>query len=156
MVKPTPIRGNPIADVRRFSSYKGTEPGPTFWIDDDEFHCVRMPAGQTLARLASSLYVNDRGEEGYHLPNLVTFIEECLAEELPVEQAAPDNRTNEEIEQGVEAPAPVMVTEPCDDIERWRALMANKAQPVPPKELGEITVWLSTWYNDRPTTPSSR
>lgn len=154
MVQPTPLHPDRAPIGRRYESYKGTDAGPHFYIDDERFDCVPVPAGETLARLASSLYVNDRGQEGWNLPNLVQFIEDVLVEETRVETPVDDTRTQEQIDSGIQ-PAPPQVTyEPTDDVARFRIRMRNKRNPVGFDVLGEIVGDLSKWYNERPTRPS--
>lgn len=150
MASQRPARLIPVADHRNFDAEDWEFPaaGPVFELGGETFHCVPFPAGGTLARLAASVRVNDRGVQIYDAPNLVNFIEDVLAEELPAEQPLPP-----------EAPAdsvPVEEMQPCDDIARWRVLMADKKRPIPLQIVGEIVGWLSNWYTDRPTQPSGR
>lgn len=147
---PQPTRITPIADYRDFDQGQPELPpeGPEFQLGGEKFHCVPAPAGGTLSRLAAAVRVDERGRQIYDAPNLTLFVEDVLAEERPqpVEAPAPVN--------GDEPAAEVLEIQPCDDVERWRALMADKKRPVHISVLGDIVVWLSNWYTDRPTQPS--
>lgn len=153
-MSPQPTRLIPTADHRNFDldQPKLPERGPTFELGGEEFHCVPCPAGQTLARLYSSARINDRGQQVFDAPNMQIFIEDVLAEFLPVDVSVPPP---DDAPEGTEA---TIVTEmqPCDDIARWRALMADKARPIHISVIGNVLVWLSGWYTDRPTEPSGQ
>lgn len=118
--------------------------GPTFNLGGETFHCVPLPAGATLTRLASAIGRDDRGRQVYNLPDMNMFIEDCLIDERSVEVDAEE-----------EGAMPTLVVEPADDIERWRALMNDKKRPIRVKRIAEIVIWLSQVYNeDRPTQRS--
>lgn len=147
---PQPTRLTPIGDHRDFDADRPELPaeGPTFRLGGEDFHCVPAPAGGTLARLYAAARVDDRGRQIFDAPNLTLFIEDVLAEELP---------TKVTIEgEGDEVATEVVEMQPCDDVERWRALMVDKKRPVEISLLGDVVVWLSGWYTDRPTQPSGR
>lgn len=146
-----PTRLVPVADHRNFDDGAEAIPefGPSFELGGETFHCVPAAPGAVLARLMASVRVDERGRQVYDAPNLVLFVEDVLAEEMPVEQPATVN------EDGSEN-APAMVVEPVDDVERWRALMKDKKRPVQIKVIGDIVLWLNGWYTDRPTQPSGR
>lgn len=122
--------------------------GPSFRLGGEEFRCVPLPAGGTLTRLAAAISRDERGRQVYNLPDMNVFIEDCLIEELTVEIPAddPDNPDAE----------PQVVIEAADDVERWRALMADKKRPIPVKTIADVVIYLSELYNDRPTRPSRR
>lgn len=133
------------ADVDEFDAE-----GPTFDLGGETFHCVPMPAGGTLARIAAAIGRDERGRQVFNLPDMNAFIEDCLIDEVTTVAAGEATEENPE-------PADVVVVEPADDIARWQALMADKKRPVPIKKLGELTVWLTNYYSeDRPTRPSGR
>lgn len=144
-------RLTPVADYRDFDEGAPEVPqfGPKFMLGGEEFHCVPAAAGGTIASVMSSVRVDERGRQVYDAPNLVLFVEDVIAEEMPVEQPAAVN------DDGTESD-PVMVLQPIDDVERWKALMRDKRRPVPVETLGNIAMWLIGWYTDRPTQPSGR
>lgn len=126
--------------------------GPTFRLGGEEFRCVPMPAGGTLTRLAASLGRDERGRQVYNLPDMNMFIEDCLIEETV--ESVPGTPDPEHPEAEV---PDVVVTEPADDVERWRVLMADKKRPIRVAKIAAIVVRLSDHYSeDRPTRPSRR
>lgn len=126
--------------------------GPSFKMGGEEFHCVGKLAGATLMLLGRIVGTDARGR-AVRDPALLEFMEGVIAEELPVmrtpDALAPDDGP------GGEA-AEVEVWEPCDDLERWRALLEDKARPIEAEKLGEVIGWLIEVYTDRPTRASGR
>lgn len=150
------VRPVPIDQHRNFDDDQQDLPaeGPTFTLGGEEFRCVPLPAGGTLTRLAAAVSRDERGRQVYNLPDMNLFIEDCLIEEVTTVTSAVPARSEGDIEiPGV--PEQVIV-EDADDIERWRALMADKKRPIHVKQIAEVVMWLSETYNDRPTKPSRR
>lgn len=109
--------------------------GPTFKLGGEEFRCVAELAGAVLPNLVRSIAVDDRGKP-VSSPDVMRFMEDVIAEELPVEGDGE-------------------VWEPCDDLERWRALMRDKRRPIHAEKLAAVVGWLIDWYTGRPTKPSA-
>lgn len=125
------------------------EVGPTFELGGETFHCLACPPGGVLARLWSASRVDDRGRQVYNNPDLINFVADVLADQLPVADVADWDGEGE-------APAQVMVLEDCDDVARWDTLMADKSRPIPTEVIGNVVMWLAEYYADRPTNPPAR
>lgn len=132
----------PIESRRSFGSNRpAPKVGPEFEIGGDwgseTFHCKGAVAGRIVPDFVAQIAVGNRALSN---PNVVTFIAACLATDLLVSEPSDDN--------------PDGTLEPCDDLERWNQLMDDDARPVHAQDLGDIAMWLVSWYQQRPTTPS--
>lgn len=127
--------------------------GPTFELGGETFHCVPMLPGYALTLLGRFVGTDERGK-AVTSSDVTQFMEATICEELwiPVSSAAV-------LVEGNEQTAPVNddggVWEKCDDLDRWRALMADKRRPIHADKLSKIVLWLYGWYTERPTLQSA-
>jgi hypothetical protein len=128
--------------------------GPSFELKGpgwkEEFRCVARPAPSTLQRLALAVVIDQRGRTRYNAPDLILFVEECLVRETTITvdpELDPD---------GAPIGDPGVVVEPADDVERWQKLMEDTDRAVELSEVGDIAIWLSEVYSQRPTKQSRR
>lgn len=128
--------------------------GPSFKLGDEEFHCMACPPGGVLPRVMSAARFDDRGRRVFNAPDIAMFIEDVLCDEMLVPQAPADTVDGTGAE--VALVEGVMVLQPVDDVERWKALMEDKKRPIPIERLGDIMLWLIEYYTDRPTAPPRR
>lgn len=119
--------------------------GPVFELGGETFHCMPCPPAGVLPRLMAAGRVDEHGRQQSNTPDLIMFIEDVLADELPVE-----------VKPSAEGEEPSVAFEPCDDIERWRALVKDRRRPVHATVILKIVLWLAEEYAERPTEPSSR
>ena len=126
--------------------------GPSFTLGGEVFHCVDRLAGGVLPRLMSAMRVDERGRQLYNNPDVLLFMEDVIALERPVMKTVeqPDDVDD------LVGPSEVEVWEACDDLVRWQALMFDKARPIDIARIGEVMFRLTTYYTERPTSPSAR
>lgn len=124
-----------MAATRNFDNELQTIPdeGPTFTLGKEEFHCLPMPPAEVMARVGAANI------------NVAEWIEDVLVREVLASHPVG-------ADDGV-----ATVWEPTDDIDRWRALMADPKRPIPVQNVADIVMWLYKEYaGNRPTPRSAR
>jgi hypothetical protein len=133
------------------------ELGPTFTLGGELFHCLPALAGGVMPRLMNAMRLDDRGRQVYNNPDILLFMEDVLAVELPVMRPNPAYSEVQDADaEAVTVPEEIEVWEPCDDVERWQALMFDKTRPQELERIGKIMFKLTEFYTGRPTQPSGR
>lgn len=123
--------------------------GPSFDLGGETFHCVPMLPGYALTLLGRFVGTDERGK-AVTSSDVTQFMEAAIAEERYVtHEPTIDGDDPSSIEGGGD------VWEKCDDLERWRALMADKRRPIHADTLAKVVLWLYGWYTERPTLQSA-
>lgn len=151
------------------------EPGPTFTIGGETFHCMAVPPLGAIWRLEGTNIIDrKRGVVLSAVPDAIGFVDDCLAIELPQEPQPPRPVAGDAavVDEGAEpgpepAPDPDAVIaaaggrwvgdlylSPCDDVARWKALVDDKRRTYKAEKVGEIVARLYSWYGNRPTNAS--
>lgn len=154
----------------------GYEPGPTFKLGGEVFHCMAIPPLGAMWRLEGTNVIDRRrGVILSAVPDAIGFIEDCLAIELPQDPQPPrpglagneSNGYGGDEEPARPAPDPDAVIAvaggrwvgdvylaPCDDVARFKALIDDKARPIHAARLGDVVSKLYAHYGNRPTNAS--
>ena len=132
------------------------EPGPTFSLGGEKFHCMAVPPLGAIWRLEGTNIIDRRrGQILSAVPDAIGFVEDVLCVELPAEvQPEPEPVVVAEGEEKPAAKPAVLVMEPCDDVERWKILLDDKSRPIKSEKLAEIVNRLYAYYGNRPTNAS--